>query len=88
MRDFLRWHSGSAIMLAEANVPARPVINDKVDGYRRVNVAQARRDPQSILNWTERVIRARKECPEISWVSMSCCGRARQKFSRSVTSSI
>ena len=33
----------------------------------RVNVADQRRDPDSLLNWTERVIRARKECPEISW---------------------
>ena len=45
----------------------RPVINDKVYGYRKVNVADQRRDPQSLLNWTERMIRARKECPEISW---------------------
>ena len=43
------------------------MINDKVYGYKRVNVAQQRRDPHSMLNWTERVIRARKECPEISW---------------------
>ena len=34
---------------------------------RSVNVADQRRDPQSLLNWTERMIRARKECPEISW---------------------
>jgi len=45
----------------------RPVIDDSVYGYERVNVAQQRRDPQSLLNWTERMIRARKECPEISW---------------------
>jgi maltose alpha-D-glucosyltransferase/alpha-amylase len=45
----------------------RPVIDDKMFGYKRVNVAAQRRDPQSILNWTERMIRARKECPEISW---------------------
>ena len=43
------------------------MINDKVYGYRKVNVADQRRDPQSLLNWTERMIRARKECPEISW---------------------
>ena len=43
------------------------VINDRVFGYRKVNVAHQRRDPQSLLNWTERVIRMRKECPEISW---------------------
>jgi maltose alpha-D-glucosyltransferase/alpha-amylase len=45
----------------------RPVIGDRVYGYQRVNVADQRRDPQSMLNWTERMIRARKECPEISW---------------------
>ncbi len=45
----------------------RPVIADPVYGYRQVNVADQRRDPDSLLNWMERVIRTRKECPEISW---------------------
>jgi maltose alpha-D-glucosyltransferase / alpha-amylase len=45
----------------------RPVINDPVYGFERVNVADQRRDAESLLNWTERVIRMRKECPEISW---------------------
>jgi maltose alpha-D-glucosyltransferase/alpha-amylase len=45
----------------------RPVIDDPVYGYRKVNVADQRRHPQSLLNWTERMIRMRKECPEISW---------------------
>ena len=36
-------------------------------GYKQVNVADQRRDPNSLLNWTERMIRVRKECPEISW---------------------
>jgi maltose alpha-D-glucosyltransferase/alpha-amylase len=31
------------------------------------NVTDQRRDKDSLLNWTERVIRMRKECPEISW---------------------
>jgi maltose alpha-D-glucosyltransferase/alpha-amylase len=44
-----------------------PVIDDAEFGYRRVNVADQRRDPGSLLNWTERMIRARRECPEISW---------------------
>jgi maltose alpha-D-glucosyltransferase/alpha-amylase len=30
-------------------------------------VAQQRRDPNSLLNWTERIIRMRKEVPEIGW---------------------
>ena len=34
---------------------------------RSVNVAEQRRDPNSLLNWTERMIRMRKECPEIGW---------------------
>jgi maltose alpha-D-glucosyltransferase/alpha-amylase len=45
----------------------RPVIDDPIYGYRRVNVADQRRDPDSLLNWMERAIRMRKECPEISW---------------------
>jgi maltose alpha-D-glucosyltransferase/alpha-amylase len=45
----------------------RPVIADPVYGYQRVNVAAQRRDRNSLLNWTERLIRMRKECPEIGW---------------------
>jgi maltose alpha-D-glucosyltransferase / alpha-amylase len=44
-----------------------PIIDDQEHGYRRVNVADQRRDPNSLLNWTERRIRARKELPEIGW---------------------
>jgi maltose alpha-D-glucosyltransferase/alpha-amylase len=45
----------------------RPVIDDPRFGYRHRNVADQKRDPGSLLNWTEKMIRARKECPEISW---------------------
>ncbi|HEX3035203.1 MAG TPA: glycosyl hydrolase, partial [Thermodesulfobacteriota bacterium] len=31
------------------------------------NVEAQRRDPNSLLNWTTRMIRLRKECPEIGW---------------------
>jgi maltose alpha-D-glucosyltransferase/alpha-amylase len=33
------------------------------------NVADQRRDPDSLLNWMERLIRRRKECPEFGWGS-------------------
>ena len=33
----------------------------------KVNVADQRRDPESLLNWMERAIRARKELPELGW---------------------
>ncbi len=36
-------------------------------GTSRVNVEAQRRDPHSLLNWIERKIRMRQECPEISW---------------------
>jgi maltose alpha-D-glucosyltransferase/alpha-amylase len=36
-------------------------------GYEHINVAKQRRDPNSMLNWTERIIRMRKEVPEIGW---------------------
>ncbi len=36
-------------------------------GYEHVNAAEQRRDPNSLLNWTERIIRMRKEVPEIGW---------------------
>ena len=32
-----------------------------------MNAADQRRDPNSMLNWTERIIRMRKEVPEIGW---------------------
>jgi maltose alpha-D-glucosyltransferase/alpha-amylase len=47
--------------------PIRKLVDDPIYGYKSVNVADQRRDPQSLLNWTERIIRTRKECAEISW---------------------
>jgi maltose alpha-D-glucosyltransferase/alpha-amylase len=44
-----------------------PIVADAEYGYKRVNVAEQRRDPHSLLNFTERMIRTRRECPEISW---------------------
>ena len=42
-----------------------PVISDERYGYHRVNVACQRREPESFLNWFERVIRMRKEIPDV-----------------------
>ena len=47
--------------------PVLPVISDPIYGYEQVSVEAQRRDPHSLLNWMERKIRMRKECPEISW---------------------
>ena len=47
--------------------PSNPVISRGVYGYQQVNVADQRRDANSLLNWMERMIRFRKETPEIGW---------------------
>jgi maltose alpha-D-glucosyltransferase/alpha-amylase len=47
--------------------PKVPVISGGVYGYEHVNAAVQRHYPQSLLNWTERIIRMRKEVPEIGW---------------------
>lgn len=47
--------------------PIVPVISDGPYSYEHVNAADQRRDPNSLLNWTERIIRMRKEVPEIGW---------------------
>jgi maltose alpha-D-glucosyltransferase/alpha-amylase len=44
----------------------RPVTPGRF-GPMAVNVADQRRDPSSLLNWMERVIRRRREIPEIGW---------------------
>jgi maltose alpha-D-glucosyltransferase / alpha-amylase len=47
--------------------PVHPVIEEGPWSYRHVNAEAQRRDPGSLLNWTARMIRVRKECPEIGW---------------------
>ena len=51
--------------------PIMPVITDGAYGFRQVNVAAQRRDPDSFLNWMERLIRMRKKVPEIGWGDFS-----------------
>jgi trehalose synthase len=46
----------------------RPVVEGRF-GPLGVNVATQRRDPGSLLSWMERLIRRRRETPEIGWGS-------------------
>jgi maltose alpha-D-glucosyltransferase / alpha-amylase len=55
--------------------PIRAVIDDPIFGYKQVNVADQRRDANSLLNWMERIIRTRKECAEIGWGEWSLLPR-------------
>ena len=45
----------------------RPAIDDPIYGFRKVNLADQRGDPDSLVNWTGRMLRIRKECSEIGW---------------------
>jgi len=47
--------------------PACPVISQGPYGFEQVNAAIQRRYPDALLNWTERIIRMRKEVPEVGW---------------------
>jgi maltose alpha-D-glucosyltransferase/alpha-amylase len=66
-RTPMQWTRDAHGGFSRAKRVVRPVISDPVFGYERVNVADQRRDRDSLVNRTERLIRTRKECPEISW---------------------
>ena len=67
VRTPMQWSPQRHGGFTTARRPIRPVIDDPVFGYKQVNVADQRRDSNSLLNWTERIIRMRKECSEIGW---------------------
>jgi len=66
-RTPMQWSSEPHAGFTESEKPSLPVIDKGAYGYEHVNVAKQRRDPNSLLNWTERMIRMRKEVPEIGW---------------------
>src|SRR5438309_883939 len=66
-RTPMQWTSHPGAGFTTSKRPVRPVIDDPIYGYHAVNVEAQRRDPHSLLNWMERKIRMRRECPEISW---------------------
>ena len=66
-RTPMQWSTEPKGGFTKSDKPVSPVIDKGPYGYQHVNVAQQRRDPGSLLNWMERVLRMRKEVPEISW---------------------
>ena len=68
VRTPMQWTSDDpAGGFSTAEKTVLPVISDGPFGHRRVNVADQRRDPASLLNCVEKLIRVRKECPELGW---------------------
>jgi maltose alpha-D-glucosyltransferase / alpha-amylase len=66
-RTPMQWSTEPHAGFTESDRPCSPVIDDGPYGFQHVNVAKQRRDADSLLNWTERIIRMRKEVPEIGW---------------------
>jgi maltose alpha-D-glucosyltransferase/alpha-amylase len=66
-RTPMQWSTEPHAGFTKSDRPILPVINDGPYGYEHINVAEQRRDPNSLLNWTERIIRMRKEVPEVGW---------------------
>ncbi len=66
-RTPMQWSTEPQGGFTKAAAAVVPVIDEGPYGYQHVNAADQRRDPNSLLNWTERIIRMRKEVPEIGW---------------------
>jgi maltose alpha-D-glucosyltransferase/alpha-amylase len=66
-RTPMQWSTEPQAGFTKSPKPVRPVISGGPYGFEHVNAAEQRRDPNSLLNWMERIIRMRKEVPEIGW---------------------
>ncbi len=63
VRTPMQWTAGPNAGFSTAGQPYAPVIDDPIYGYQRVNVAAQQAEPNSLLNWTRRLIAVRKEHP-------------------------
>lgn len=65
VRSPMQWQSGTngGFSMAPAEKLRRPLVEGQF-GPEHVNVADQRRDPNSLLNWMERLIRRRRETAE------------------------
>ena len=67
VRTPMQWAPERHDGFTTADEPFRPLAEDPGD----INVARQRRDSQSLMNWIERMVRRRKECPELGWGACS-----------------
>ncbi len=66
-RTPMQWSTEPQAGFTKSDEPIAPLVDGGPFGYEQVNAAQQRRDPNSMLNWTERIMRMRKEVPEVGW---------------------
>ena len=77
VRTPMQWNAeiNGGFSTAPADSIMRPVVSDGPFSYERVNFDDENRDPESLLNFTERMIRLRTTCPEIgfgTWRIVQC----------------
>jgi maltose alpha-D-glucosyltransferase/alpha-amylase len=70
-RTPMQWSTEPNAGFTKNTKPVMPIIDKGAYAFQHVNVAAQRRDPNSFLNWMERIIRMRKEVPEIGWGDFS-----------------
>ena len=71
VRAPMQWSAEPHAGFTTGKEPCRPLVEDGPFGFSEVNVTSQRRDPDSLLNWMERLIRRRRECPELGWGTWS-----------------
>jgi trehalose synthase len=67
VRTPMQWSAERHGGFTTAGEPFRPLVATPGFTPEEVNVAHQRREDGSLLNWFERVIRRRKECPELGF---------------------
>src|SRR5262249_40601488 len=64
IRTPMQWADSKNGGFSSADKPVVPIITGGEFGYEAVNVAAQQRDPDSFLNWMERMTRLRLRAPE------------------------
>jgi len=67
VRAPMQWSDEQHGGFTTGDEPCRPIVEDGPFGVQEVSVSRQRRDPHALLNWMERLIRRRRECPELGW---------------------
>jgi maltose alpha-D-glucosyltransferase/alpha-amylase len=69
VRTAMQWtdEPNSGFSRASVDTLARPIIDEGPYRYDKINAMAQRRDPDSRLNWMERMIRVRKEQHAFGW---------------------
>lgn len=73
VRTPMQWSSepNGGFSSAKPDALTRPMITEGEYSYQQVNVALEQRDPFALVNWMERIVCIRKQCPEFGYGKLS-----------------